>query len=84
MLRWQDAFSPEIGATLWSRNLFLSLQPRTVRLLFFRTKSVSDMFYIVGKSGSGKRTLLFNLALSDIVQGDSVVYSTGHPENLAK
>jgi ABC-type lipoprotein export system ATPase subunit len=40
--------------------------------------------YIVGKSGSGKRTLLFNLALSDIVQGDSVVYSTGHPENLAK
>ena len=40
----------------------------------------SQHLYCVGKTGQGKSTLLFNMALQDVLNGDGVVVLDPHGE----
>jgi predicted NACHT family NTPase len=52
---------------LWRKTVFLSTAGGAP--VAFSREERERHLYIVGKSGSGKTTFLYNLALGDIMQG---------------
>ena len=53
-------------------------RPRTARGVVFSREERERHVYIVGKSGSGKSTFLFNLAMGDIYAGEGVAVIDPH------
>ena len=77
-LHWQSASSPGAGATVWRQSLLQLRRPRTAGALCFSREERERHVWIVGKSGSGKSTMLFNLAMCDIVAGEGVAVIDPH------
>ena len=75
----QHGFSPEAGATLWSPTILFPLRTTASGggVVFSREERERHV-YIVGKSGSGKVTFLFNLAMGDIMAGEGVAVIDPH------
>lgn len=64
----QPELVPIIGRTAIGSGIALSLEERARHV------------YLVGKSGSGKSTTLFNLAMHDITAGEGVAVINPHGE----
>ncbi|HXX83176.1 MAG TPA: helicase HerA-like domain-containing protein, partial [Casimicrobiaceae bacterium] len=56
----------------------IAVHQATGRGVFFTPRERERHVYIVGKSGSGKTTTLFNIAMSDIEAGEGVTIIDPH------